>query len=196
MQTYLFSIPFLCAFIGWFANWLLIQSIFHPIKPIKILGFNWQGILPKKQNEMAEKATALVNQFLPFAAMEEKISGKESFQKIMPLIEVHLNDFLKNKLKEKMPVIGMFIGEKTISQLKETFMVELENLFPIIMKNYLQNLKKDLNLEEIVKSKITAISVLQVKHRVQNQLRILTLAGALCGFVIGLIYLLFFYFIA
>jgi hypothetical protein len=39
-----------------------------------------------------------------------------------------------------MPMIGMFIGEKTINELKAVFITELESLFPVIMKSYLGNL--------------------------------------------------------
>ena len=55
-------------------------------------------------------------------------------------------------------MISLFIGDKTINQLKEVFMKELEELFPVIMKNYVANLKHDLDLERIVADKITNFS--------------------------------------
>jgi uncharacterized membrane protein YheB (UPF0754 family) len=40
-------------FIGWITNWLAIKALFHPKKPIKFIFFEFQGLLPKRQKELA-----------------------------------------------------------------------------------------------------------------------------------------------
>jgi sulfite reductase beta subunit-like hemoprotein len=47
-------------------------------------------------------------------------------------------------------MIGMLIGDKTIAQVKGVFIKELEELFPILMKQYMTSLQHDLDLEKIV----------------------------------------------
>jgi len=66
----------------------------------------------------------------------------------MPLVETHVDDFLRIKLPEAMPMISMFVGEKTILQMKTVFINELQLLFPQIMEKYASQLKKDLNPEK------------------------------------------------
>ena len=49
---------------------------------------------------------------------------------VLPMAEVQVDDFLRNKLPKAMPVVGMFIGDKTIAQFKAIFMDELKTLLP------------------------------------------------------------------
>jgi uncharacterized membrane protein YheB (UPF0754 family) len=123
--------------------------------------------------------------------IEEKIADPATLQKIMPLIEEHIDDFLRNKLKKEMPFIGMLIGDKTIGSLKKVFMTELETLFPNIMRSYASNLMADLNIEQLVAQKIAAASVQQVetsfKKSFSKELLLVQLASGTIGLLIGLI---------
>jgi uncharacterized membrane protein YheB (UPF0754 family) len=194
MSIWLVSIPFISAFIGWFTNWLAIKMIFHPKRPIKILWINIQGILPKHRQQLAEKAGKLVStEFLSFNDIEQKISSPESLQKILPVVDQHIDEFLRVKLGKSFPMISMFIGEKTIGSLKAAFMAELEELFPILMQQYAAQLKKDIDLEQIVTGKLKEFSTEKLEtvlHRAMSkELRLAGLFGAVLGFVIGLMQL-------
>ncbi|HXO76387.1 MAG TPA: DUF445 family protein, partial [Puia sp.] len=93
--------------------------------------------------------------------------------------------------KESMPMIAMFIGDKTIAQLKAVFMQELEELFPVIMKNYVSNLRNDLDLERIVVDKIAAFSndrlEAMLNQFLTKEFRFVEIIGAALGFLIGLL---------
>jgi uncharacterized membrane protein YheB (UPF0754 family) len=148
MNPWLYTIPFISAFIHWLTIWMALKLLFHPRKPKKILFFTLQGIFPKRQKQIAESLGKIVGQeLLSFGDIEGTITNPENVQKILPAAEKHIDNFLRVRLKENMPMISMFIGEKTILQLKEVFMQELAELFPVIMKNYINNLKHDLDLE-------------------------------------------------
>ncbi len=41
-------------------------------------------------------------------------------------------------------MISMFIGDKTIQQLKTVFLEELRQMFPTLMQSFVSNLQKDL----------------------------------------------------
>ena len=166
--------------------------LFHPRTPKKILGITFQGIFPKRQQQFAEKLGKLVSsEFLSFNDIEQKISNPDNFKKIMPLIENHFDDFLRNRLSNEMPVISMFIGDKTISKLKESFMKEIETLFPHVMKQYATNLKDELDLEQIVINKVAGFSsdkLEEVLYQIMSkEFRFVEIIGAVIGFIIGLI---------
>jgi len=188
----LIIIPLTSAFIGWFTNWLSIRILFHPRKPVRILGFTIQGIFPKNQPQFAQKLGTLVStELFSFAEIEEKITSPDSLKKIMPVVETHVDEFLRHRLKEAFPMIGMFIGEKTINSLKEIFMKELETIFPVIMRNYVQNLQQEINLEQLVATKVAAFPMDQLEamlnQNLSKQLRMAGLMGALVGLLIGLV---------
>ena len=143
----LIFIPFTSAFIGWVTNRLAIKMLFRPKNPVRVLGIAIQGIFPKRQPQFAQQIGALVSkELVSFNDIGSKLTNEENIKKIMPVAEVHVDDFLRNKLKEAFPMIGMLIGEKTIETLKGIFMKELETIFPVIIKGYVQNLQQDLNI--------------------------------------------------
>ncbi len=92
-------------------------------------------------------------------------------------------------------MISMFIGDKTIGQLKTVFMKELEELFPVIMKNYVANLRHDLDLERIVVEKIASFSADRLENMLNEfltkEFRFVEIIGAALGFLIGLLQILF-----
>lgn len=200
MSYWFLLFPFVSAFIGWVTNWVAIKMLFHPRTPKRILGITFQGIFPKRQQKFAEKLGKLVSdEFLSFDDIEAKISNPENLKQIMPIIENHVDDFLRNRLKDEMPVISMFIGDKTIDNLKTMFMKEIETLLPIVMKQYAANLKTELDLEQIVVTKVAAFSsdkLEEVLYQIMSkEFRFVEIIGAVIGFLIGSLQILFTYFI-
>ncbi len=185
----------LSCFTGWFVIWLVLKLIFRPLKPFTIAGFKIQGILPANQQMIAASIGKLVStQLFSFDALQQKVTDPESFNKLKPEIEKHIDVFLREKLKETFPMISMLIGDKTINQLKTAFLTELETLFPVLMKSYIANLEKDLNIEKEVSEKIAGFSILKIEALVyasaQKQLINVQLLGAAVGFLTGLIHIL------
>jgi uncharacterized membrane protein YheB (UPF0754 family) len=111
----------------------------------------------------------------------------------MPLVETHIDNFLRNKLAAEMPIISMFIGDKTIEQLKSVFMKELEGLFPVLMTSYMEKLKHELDLEAIVTEKVSNFSSDKLEEILQSimskEFKFIEIIGAVLGFLIGIIQL-------
>ncbi len=192
MNAWLITIPLISAFIGYFTNWIAIKMLFHPRQPIKVLGMSFQGIFPKRQEQFGEKLAKLVSeQFLSFADIEARIADPSNLDKILPIVDKHMDVFLHAKLPKAFPMISMFIGEKTIGTLKAAFMAELQELFPQLMQNYVGLLKTELDLEHLVKEKVTSFSsdkletfLYQIMSKEFRSIGILT---GILGFLIGLV---------
>ncbi|HLK28075.1 MAG TPA: DUF445 family protein [Puia sp.] len=192
MKWWFYTIPVISAFIHWLTIWMALKMLFHPRKPKKFLWMTFHGVFPKRQQQIAESLGRIVGQeLLSFGDIEKTITNPENVQKILPLAEEHIDHFLRTKLKETMPMISMFIGDKTINQLKTTFMKELADLFPVIMKNYVSNLKNDLDLERIVVEKISNFSSDKLEQMLNQiltkEFRFVEIIGAALGFFIGLL---------
>ena len=192
MNWWLVLIPLISAFIGWITNWVAIKMLFHPREPKKILGITFQGIFPKRQKPFAEKLGKLVsNELISFGDIEDKIINPANLEKIMPVLEGHIDNFLRDKLKDKMPMISMFLGENTIQQFKDIFVEELKEIFPVMMKNYMGTLQSELDLEKIVIEKVSNFSTDKFEE-ILNQImskefQFIELIGAVLGFIIGLL---------
>lgn len=186
---------FLSAFTGWVTTWIAIKMLFHPRNPVNIFGFKLQGIFPKNQQLIAQKLGQVVSkEFLSFAEIEAKVINPENLQMLKPEIEKHIDSFLREKLTTLFPMLSMFIGDKTINQLKSAFLTELENLFPILMKSYMNKLEKDLDLEKIVTEKVAGFSSQKLED-ILNQItkkefQFLEVVGGVFGLLIGLLQVL------
>lgn len=195
MNYWLILIPVISAFIGWFTNWIAIKMLFHPREPKKIMGVTLHGIFPKRQKVFAEKLGKLVsNELLSFDDIQQKITSPENLKKLLPMIEGHIDNFLRVKLSNEMPFLSMFIGDKTITSLKNIFLQELEMLFPEIMKGYVGQLKADLDLEKIVTEKVAAFSsekLESILYQIMNkEFRFVEIIGGVIGFIIGFVQVL------
>lgn len=169
--------------------------LFHPHTPKKILGITFHGIFPKRQKQFAEKLGRLVSsEFLSFSDIENKISNPENLSRVMPMIETHVDEFLQKRLSAEMPMISMFIGEKTINNLKRVFMQEITTLFPDVMKQFAGNLKDELDLEKIVVTKVASFSsdkLEEILYQIMSkEFRFVEIIGAVIGFLIGAVQVL------
>ncbi len=192
MNYWLLLIPVLSAFIGWITMWVSVKMLFHPREPKKILGIKFQGVFPKKQQQFAEKLGKMVTaEFFAFTDIEQKISDPANFKKVMPMIEKHVDEFLRVKLGEQMPMLSMFIGDKTINNLKGIFMQEIELLFPRVMNQFAGNLKSELDLEKVVTQKLSSFSSDKLEKTLSQSMarefRLVAIIGAVIGFIVGLI---------
>lgn len=201
MNYWLLLIPVISAFIGWFTNWIAIKMLFHPREPKKFLGLTIQGIFPKRQQQFAEKLGKLVSEeLLSFKDISLKITDPSNLDQLLPHVEDHIDNFLKVKLKESMPVVGMFIGDKTVGQLKAVFVEELRELFPTLMERYMVSLQEQLDLEKIVVEKVRSFSsdkleeiLLQIMAK---EFRFVEILGGVVGLLIGMVQVAISYFAA
>ena len=88
-------------------------------------------------------------------------------------------------------MLSMLIGDKTINHLKDAFLLELEQLFPILMNNYMNRLQSDLDLERIVRDKVASFSSDRLEHILleitRKEFKFLELISLIMGVVIGIV---------
>ena len=195
MNWWLFLTPLIGALAGWLLVSLLLRLLFHPVTPRNIAGIRIQGLIPARHLEIAAQAGRFSASLLSLKEIEEKITNPENVKKIMPQAEAHIDNFLRVKLVKSMPVVGMFVGDKTINNLKSLFVAELEQLFPEIMKNYIDRLGEDIDIAAIVSSKMAAVPMATLENAfhamLHKKIRQLKTLGAVLGLLIGGIQLAF-----
>lgn len=181
----------LAGFIGYGIIWFAIKLLFHPRRAINIFGYKYQGIVPKNQMKIAETLGRLSSELLPFDDIEQRITSSENLDKLRPEIEKHIDQFLNKKLRDVFPILSKFVGEKSTNQLKESYMTELETMFPTLMHQYMIQLKGSIDLEKIVVQKVSSFSTekLQVivKEITKKEFQFLKITGAVFGILIGII---------
>ena len=188
----LLLIPAISAIMSWLFIRILILYFFRPYKPLRLVGINFQGIIPANQKAIsASVAAALSKELLHTDMIRQKLAGPETLQKTMPAIEEHIDHFLTVKLKASLPVITMFIGERVTNQLKELFMKELEVLFPSVMNRFIDGLQNSNEIETEIALKIESIPVVVIEEafyrKFEKELKKIEIFFAIGGFITGLI---------
>ncbi|WP_291912035.1 DUF445 domain-containing protein [Chitinophaga sp. CB10] len=171
----LYTLPIIAALAGWLINTIAVQILLRQ--------------LPKRRETLANELGALAGQQFSFAAIKEKLTDPEKIKSIIPVVETHLDGFLRDRLPKAMPVLSMFIGDSTINQIKSHLVAELDALFPVMIHQYLGNVEKDLNLEKIISDKIRNTTAeqmqLAVTHFLGRELTGFKVLGAVSGLIIG-----------
>ena len=175
-------------------GWVLVR-----IGSAAVLRKLFSGISdPSANTALSESLGVLIGQEL-FSVdyLKGKLLKAGNYEKLVPQIEAHIDHFLRVRLKEEMPVVGMMIGDRTISQMKSIFLKELELLFPEVMEGYLENLKGEQNIGDLIVSRLRQkgprFLPSLLNPFIRKQILHLQLAGAVGGLLIGLIQVTIFY---
>lgn len=184
--------PFISAFIGWITTWVAIKMLFHPRQPVRVLGLTIQGVFPKRQQMVAEKLGQVVaKELIHFDEIAAMLQDPGQLKELSPTIEKHLDNFLHVKLKEKLPVISMFVGEGTLQKLKTGMLEEIEILLPEVIGQYTASLSQKVDIEKIVTEKVSNYSSDKLEEILQSVMKkefwFLEVVATVLGFLIGLI---------
>ncbi len=186
--------PIISAFIGWITTWVAIKMLFHPRNPVKFLGLTIQGVFPKRQQMVAEKLGQVVaKELIHFDEIAAMLKDPKQLEALTPTIEKHLDSFLHVKLKEKLPVISMFVGDSTIQKLKAGMLEEIEVLLPEVINQYTTSLSQKVDIEKIVTEKVSNYSSDKLEEILQSVMKkefwFLEIVAFVLGLLIGLIQL-------
>lgn len=188
----IYLIPFLNAAFGWFIISLLCHVLFHPLRKKNFFILDWQGLIPKNLPRWGQQAgTYAANNFLAIGKLKDSLLEPEKLSKITELLDDKVDDFLRNKLKEKIPVFGMFITEGMISKMKETLMGELDHIIPDLIGFFADDLQKKYDVQRMITEKLeqfdaASLEKLFYAHAGKGILQ-LKLVVAITGLLLGLL---------
>ncbi len=194
MNPWLLSLPFIGALTGWVTNYLAIKMLFHPREPKRILGLKIQGVFPKRQTALAASLGRIVaEELLSFQDIKAKMADPKNLEGAYAKLEEKVDNFLNVKLKEKMPMAATIITGGLREKVKVTMLEEFQGAFPELLGGYLDKLEKEVDVERIVREKVEAFSSDRLEailfSFMNKEFKFIELAGAILGFLIGLIQL-------
>ncbi len=185
-----YSLPFFAAFLGWFTNFLAVKMLFHPRKPVNLFFFELQGIFPKRQGVIAEKLGKMVVEEL-FSAddLKKKLNTPENMDNIYTTIEHKIDEYLTHSFPNKFPIISMVLSVKMKNNIKDELLNEIERITPNVIDNYFDQLESQLDIEDIVRTKVSALSSERLEGLINSiiskEFRFIEIVGAVIGFLIG-----------
>lgn len=188
--------PFICALIGWFTNYMAIRMLFHPRKPVKILGWTLQGVFPGRRKELAASLAAMVEKELVSRGdIRKMICSPEFSARFSKALNDHLHEFASTKLATLHPMLAMFMNGETVESIKNLLTRETGKHLPRLLNTISAHLEKSLDIKSMVQDRIEQFSMDKLEMILlgimKKELRFIELMGAVLGFAIGIFQSLF-----
>ena len=180
------------AAIGWITNWVAIKMLFRPHNEINLGLFKIQGLIPKRRAEIGTGiADVIQNELISIKDVIANIDREEFSKRLNDLIDDVLEKNLKNKVKEKFPVMQMFFSDKMAKDVSNTIkgivMENQEKIFEIF-SNYAE---ENINFSTIITDKISNFSLDKLEEIInglaKKELKHIEVIGAILGAFIGLV---------
>lgn len=190
----IFSLPIVSALIGWITNKLAIWMLFHPKKPINILGFRWQGLIPRRQKEIAGQTGEIIEkEILQKHLLAESLREMDLLPHFHDFVDQLVGVALAGRLRA-MPLIGRFLNDSMIRQFTDMAKAEVDDHAVPFMEKIAGDVEQKVHVKQLVEDRINALDLDELErlvHRIAaKEFRRIELLGGVLGFLIGLVQLL------
>ena len=180
------------AVVCWFTNWLGVKLLFKPTEA-KGFGFlRWQGILPKRQDVLAEKIGVMFAEELFLSGdLKRRIKHPDNINRFTEFVEEKIDYYLRIDFPARYPFASMFFGQQRRDKIKYDLLEQVQIQAPIIVDQVLEQLDEHIKMEDLVTDRVTVLSTDKLEQILNTTLRkdmiIVGFVAAFCGFFIGCI---------
>ena len=191
MNYFLFLIPVLNAAFGWWMVESLLLFLFRPYDPLKIAGVTIHGILPSLQKEIAGRVGEWAQKNISTEKMESILLSETSLKEMHIYLEEKADDFIRNKLTERISLLKMFITETIIIQAKEVLVEQLDKMIPELIRGFIPKVNERLNIKSEIENRIIDFPVqhfeMEMNKIYGRKIFGLKLLAATIGLLIGIL---------
>jgi uncharacterized membrane protein YheB (UPF0754 family) len=188
---FLISIPIISALIGYVTNYIAVAMLFRPHRPVSILGLRLQGLVPRRQKDIAQSLGAMIERDL-FSQddIKEALKGVDSSVEASAFLDEQIDSFVE-KLAVQNPMIGMFMQGPLLEQVKGLLRDQLSEKFPSLIERVVERAEHKLDISEIVRQKVESFDLTKLEaiiHEVSaRELKTIEVLGGVLGFIVGLV---------
>lgn len=189
MNYQLLALPLISAFIGYITNVVAIKLLFWPKQPVKLGFFSLQGVLPKRQTQIAISVGQLVEeQLLSMEELFDRINTPE----IREVLTNKIGQILKDRLSDLLPrIVPARVSNLIGDVLEKVLRQEAANIIKQTIEAGSEYLNEEIKVNQIVEEKINAFDLDELEKMIRavtsNELTFIELLGGVLGFVIGLV---------
>lgn len=181
--------PFITAAIGWFTNWVAIQMLFHPREPMRIFLWKWQGLIPRRQDQLAAEAAEIIEREI----MQQHMIVHEIRKiELGPYLEEAAHKIVWQRVGPQLraiPLLGGFINDGTLSRFEAIAAASMKEEAGPLMEKVATQFEASVNLKQLIEDNIAAFDLVRLEAIVnqvaKREFRTIEHLGAVLGFIIG-----------
>ena len=183
-------IPIVSALIGWFTNFIAVKMIFRPREPVQFIGFRIQGLIPRRQLDLAHNLGELIErELISHDDIHAVLKSDDVTSATEQLVEQQVDLFLTEKLGTN-PMISMFLQGDLAVKIKAMLVEQLCSAIPDFLDTCMSHVEKKLDFKEIVQKKVEQFDYVKLEEIVyriaSKELKTIEILGAVVGFIVGL----------
>ncbi len=188
---FLCSIPVVSGLIGYVTNYIAVVMLFRPHKPWGLLGIKLQGLVPRRQKEIARSLGAMIERdLLSHEDIQKALKSVETADEASSFLNEQIDLFVQ-KLAAQNPMVGMFMQGPLLDQVKGLLRDQMAEKFPALVERIVERAEHSLDVSEIVRTKVEAFDLTKLEsiiHEVSaRELKTIELLGGVLGFLVGVV---------
>jgi uncharacterized membrane protein YheB (UPF0754 family) len=181
--------PIAGGIIGWITNYVAIILLFRPHIPFSILGYQVQGVIPKRRKEIARSmAKAIEKDLLSSGDFAKALSGLDWEKEIENTVEEAVEHRFSSKYL-KLPIVGL-VSENLKGQVKLILTKEIISHLDRKKDSLAAKVKESIDVQELLVTKIDKLDLKKFEKLltdfIARELKHLEYLGGVMGFIIGL----------
>lgn len=187
----LVAMPLVGALIGWLTNLLAVRMLFRPREPVRILGTEWVGLVPRRRAELAVKIADVVEANLLSAAdLTAALEDPEVQRDVTEQLERRVGDYMQKALTQLPSMVQAFIPQERLARLRASVVEEIARQLPDMATVLAERLEKKLDIRQLVIERVEGFDADRLERLVleiaRRELRHIELLGGVLGFFVGL----------
>lgn len=193
---YLVSLPLVGAAIGWLTNWVAVKLIFRPYRPVNLLGYKIQGVVPKRRSELARSIGQVVErELVSVDDLVEAVKSREIVDKISAAVAVSIRGRIMDRLPALVPLsVKRIISDVITDQVREEIPTVIYDAFD----RFTGVMRENVKFQSIVEARINNFSLERLEQMIVSvsarELKHIEILGGVLGFLIGLVQAIIFFF--
>lgn len=183
-------LPAVGGLIGYATNRLAVRMIFRPVEPRRILGLRVQGLIGRRQAELARSIGSVVGDHLVRA---EDLTGALDKVDLESVVDRAFDRGLAPKIDElrKLPLVGGFLTDERVADLRRHAVQGVLKNKDELAGALQQGLEQGVDIHAIVEEKVAAFPVARIEELVlqvaSRELRSIEVLGGVLGALVGLV---------
>ena len=189
LYTLFFLTPLITATIGWVTNWLAIKMLFHPRKPLRLFFWKWQGLIPRRQQQLAAEAAEIIEREI---FQQHLILSEIKKIELSPYLEKTAQTLVWERIGPQLraiPLLGNFINDGILAKFETIAAAEIKKEAGPLVEQVATEFESSVDLKQLIENNISAFDVERleaiVDHVAKREFRTIERLGALLGFLIG-----------
>lgn len=165
--------------------------LFRPHRQKCFLGLRIQGLVPRRQKEIATSIGAMIEHNLfSHADIQTALASADTTEEASVFLNEQIDTFVE-KLAGQNPMVGMFLQGPLLEQVKGLLQEQMSGKFPALLERVVERAEDKLDVSEIVRAKIEAFDISRLEsiiHEVSSrELKMIEVLGGVLGFFVGLV---------